>query len=237
MGEKMICCSGVYMFTDKEIIELHADKKYKKTNGFFKNVHLSHAIIKSGIGGVSVSISTAGTMSISVAIISMFWTILRYKFITKEITNCRSRIIEGLLNTGFVIAPDKLIKDSIRTGTMWLEYNRNKVEAVGGACIEYIETAEHRVILATYSYINDNDSLAQAFQNARSELERIFKLVNDELIQKEIKEAMLEYSSVLNNAECIPLLKGIFSENSYAGNLTTASGSGDYEVEGARSGS
>jgi len=208
------------VFTDKEIVELHADKKYKKSNGFFRNVRLARAVIKTGVGGISISMSNAGTVSISVAIISLFWLFLRYKFITKEMTDCRSRIIEGLLNTGFVIDPDKLVKDSIGTGNMWLEFRSEKIGAVSSACVEYIETAEHRAILSAHSYITDSNTRSQAFQKVLIEIKRVFKLANDELVQIEIKEAMLKYSNVLNNNECVTMLQNVFSNNLHAGKLT-----------------
>ncbi len=215
------------MFTDNEIIKLHADKKYKKTNGFIRNVHLSHTVIKSGFGGISISLSTTGTMSFSVAIISIFWLFLRYRFITKEITDCRMRIIEGLLNTSFVIAPNELLKNFIKPGNMWLEYSQEKIDVLGKACIEYIATPEHRKILSSHSCKkNDKNAMAQAFKDVHTELKRIFKLADNELWRmKIIKKATLDYPDILQDSEYADILKRIFLNNQRAGNLTSPNNS------------
>ena len=167
-----------------------------------------------------MSISTAGTVAISVAIISLFWIALRYIFITRELANCRAKIIEGLLNTEFVIELESLIESSVGTGNMWLEYNRHKIDIIKRACLEYIETAENRVILTAYSYITDKSMLTQIFRDVRIEIERIFKLSKDELVQKEIKDAMMDYSTVFDNEKCVNVLQDIFSRNANSGNLT-----------------
>ena len=196
------------MFTNEEIIKLRKDKKYKKTNGFLKNCYLSQRVIKSGIGNLSISVSTSGTVSIS--IISWLWKLLsRNWFITKEITYCRSRIIEGLLNTESIVSSEKLIKESICIGK--LEYNRDVVKIIGNACIEYIGTAEYRVILASHSNIQDKEEQVQAFHNAREELERIFKLADKEFQEDEIKAAMRAYNNISNNEDFANLIKSIYN--------------------------
>jgi len=208
------------MYTDKEIAKLHADKNYKKTNSFCKNVHLSHTVIKAGISGIPVSISSEGKISSLVAVITLLWLFLRYMYITKEITSCRSRIIEGLLNTSFVIVPDKLVRDSIGAGNIWLEYKKDKIKVVKNACVEYIGTAEYRMILYAHSCIRDEAVFYQEFQKISGKIEQIFELANDELIQMKIKEAMLEYSNVLKDDECTNILINLFSNNQHTGNLT-----------------
>ena len=209
------------MFTDVEVIKLHNDKRYRKSNGFCKNVRLSHSIVKSGVGGISVSISTIGTISLSVSVISLFWVALRYKFITSELTSCRAKIIESLLNSNVITTPEELVESSIGIGNMWLEYNRHKIDVIRRACLEYIETPEYRVILSEYSHISDRDTLTQLFKNVRAEIERIFMHSNDTLVQKEIKDAMANYSTALDNEKCAIMFQEIFMTNSSSGNLTT----------------
>jgi len=220
--ERQAINSESTMFTDKEIIDLHKDKKYKKTNSFLKNVGLSHTVIKAGLGGVSISISPAtGTISFSVAIISWFWKFLRYRFITNEITNCRSKIIEGLLNKDFMVSPERLIKGSIGTGNMWLEYNKDKINFMENACIEYISTPEHRIILSAHSYIEDREMLVQVCNNALAELERIFSLVRDILFKEEFRALSRNYPDILSNEEHAILIQRIFMSNNRSGNLTS----------------
>jgi len=211
------------MFTDKEIVELQSDKKYKKTNGFFKNFHLSRMVIKTGNSGVSASISSAGTVSLSVTVFSFLWLFFRYKVITKEITDCRSRIIEGLLNTDFVHDRNNLVREAIKPGNMWLEYSLEKVDIIGKACIDYIVTTKHRVILSKYSYMKtDEKQLRQAFQDAHTSLEQIFKLVKEELLHAKFSEMMWRYSDVLADTVCREKILQTFSTNQRIGNLTSA---------------
>jgi hypothetical protein len=213
------------MFTDDELIELHADKEYKKTNGFFRNVHFSRTVIRNKCSGISLSFSTAGTASFSVSIISILWFVLRYFFITKEITGCRSRIIEELLNINPVIGSDKLINNFVKPGNIWLEDSREKIIVLGNACVEYITTAEHRAILSSHSHLNNSVELTQKFQKVHAELERIFRSATGELELREINMALFNYTNMLNNDEYGTLLKRIFFINQRSGNLTSSNNS------------
>jgi hypothetical protein len=216
------------MFTDAEIINLHNDKKYRKSNSFCKNVRLSHSVVESGVGGLSLSISATGAPSLSVSLTSFLWIGLRYIFITGELTSCRAKIIENLLNTDFIIAPEKLVERSIGIGNLWLEYNNHKVDVMKRACLEYIETAEHRAILATHSYINEKDILSQAFIDVRARIEQVFFLAKEDLLWKEEKELYKKkYFDALDNEKMSSFILESFTRNSTSGHLTNQSGKED----------
>ena len=76
------------------------------------------------------------------------------------------------------------------------------------------------MILSTHSYIKDDKVLQQTLQSVSAELDQIFKLARNELIQAEIKKTMLDYSSVLGNSECAKMLQEMFLNKQYTGNLT-----------------
>lgn len=213
------------MFTDNTIAELHKDKEYKKSNGFFKNVHLSRGVVKTGIGSrASLVISSDGDVafSFSTVFIRLFWIFLRYKFITDEITSCRSKIIEELLHRNSTIPQDKLIESSIMQGSRWLAYDINKIDVVRCACIEYIGKAEHRIILSRHSCITDDRLREEAFLRTYCALDHIFKAAHVELTQKRLgDDVVARYRDLIRKPEGIKKMLDLFSDNSHAGNLTT----------------
>jgi len=211
------------MFTNRELINLRADTRYKKTNGFCKNFHLPCSIIREKIGVMAESAVSAKFESVPKVFFYLFWLVVRYYFITVEITACRSKIIENLLLTPPIISQDRIIFDSIRPSNKWLERKRNKIQALRDACIEYIGIPEYRAILVAHSHIKVQKRLDQAFIDVRNTIEKIFQLADEQLYNEGIVEALSDgnYHYVLKSPKHLALLQEIYAKNGQEGNLTS----------------
>jgi hypothetical protein len=176
----------VKMFTDEKMVSLRGDNNYRKSKSIFNwnNFRLSFSAIRSGAGVIPTSIS-----SVRSVLIFLYSFLFRRYYITREITDCRSNIIENLLNDESPIKPEFLIKHFIEGNNVWLEYKEAKVKVLRDACLSYIDTPEYRNILFEYSNISDRESFGIALNNARSEIERLFRHAIIELSEEALKLA------------------------------------------------
>jgi hypothetical protein len=209
------------MFNDENLNELHKCKEYKRSNGFRKNFSCTLSIVKSEAGGISLSVLSSGNVSVSVNIIALLWFILRFWYITREFTYCRAKIIEGLLNDEYIVDRDRLIIDSIKANSMWMEYKQPKVEFLETACVKYLDTSENRTILISKSDWKSKEEKIQAIIKVRQDIKELFRNSKNELNIIEIKKiAMSDYSTATHDEECIKQLQSIFASNNQVGNLT-----------------
>ena len=207
------------MFTDKELASLHKASEYRKENGI-KNLTYTFLVIRAKASGmVSLSIASDGGLSLSANIISIFWFLLRYFYITIEFVQSRSYIIEGLLSSQYKYDQQSILKDAIGASNLWLELKEDKLRILESACLKFIDSPENRTLLASHSCLPYDECIVQIIR-ARSIIKQIFRSALEELICRLNELGHRKYEDLLHDKESVTCMQNTFISNSQAGNLT-----------------
>ena len=182
------------MFNHDDIIRLHRDKEYKRTNRFLKNVRISFGIIKSGDSQFPLDYFNP---SITTVVIYIFWIVIKYWVITMELVTFRSKIIEGILDAESGVPNKDLIRDSFPLSPLWLEYKKVKLEYLRKACTDYLNIHENNEILLSHSS-EDRIAKIKALNDAQQSIKRIFE---EEIKEMEFSWHIDNYLSALNFPE------------------------------------
>lgn len=207
------------MFTDEKLQQLHLDADYKKSNCLFTNIKHSVLIVKDGNGYFSLSMSTAPSISLSINLVKIFWFILKYFFITKELVDFRKNVLEYVLHEYFDIKYD-FIGNNIKKTNKWLEYNEEKLLTVKNLCIEYLSNVDNRQIYIKYSTQNKETSEKKLMETIVL-LDSIFDRSIESIEIKNLLRSSYEYILKHNNNE---FLKKFIVSSMEAGNLTSKGG-------------
>lgn len=207
------------MFTDEKLKQLHLDAEYRKSNRLLTNLKHSVHIVKNGNGYFSLTMSTSSSVSLSINLIKIFWFILKYIFITKELVDFRKNVLEYVLHEYFDIKFN-FIKNSVKDNNKWLEYNDEKLFVVKNLCLAYLSNVDNRLIFIKYSTKNKEAS-ERKLMNTIVFLDMIFERTIENIKMKRLLKLSYEFILGQNDNED---LKKIIISSMEKGNLTSKGG-------------
>lgn len=205
------------MLTDSDLIRLHNDKDYVAQKSVLKNLKYTMKIVKvDSLSGIAqMNIGFGGELSVKGDLVRLCWSLCKYYFITKELVDYRTKIIEGLLSESYRCGIENLVKDSIGVEYRWLEYEPEKLEIMKRICLSHLSVVENRVM-----YVNACKDMGSNIENELLGItEKIRKIFDDEII-KINKSRIKNLESMLPDEESRNKAIKAFEQNSKYGILT-----------------
>lgn len=209
------------MLTNYKITQLHGLKEYRKSNGICKNLYLSLPVVDAGeiISAISLTYSSSTGTTLKLVGLKAIWFILRYFVITANITSCRSRIIEALLNREYQYNEKSLIKDIVCDRKIWIEYSIEKLKFLEASCIDYLAIAENRIVLIQVSE-NSAEQCNKDIRLVEDKIRILFENAREDVSLIEIRTKIQNYFILVTEEESKTYLKELFQETSSKGKLT-----------------